>query len=158
NIQRQLDVAVSLNKLGDAKLDGVDTWGAITCYEASVTIWRRLLGREPSNVCWHSNLAQIQEKIGDLRFAAGDKKGALTPYEEMLAADRELVEIDGSNIEWQWNLSIVSLDKGTTTPEHKDHQAQQSRRAYVCRVLGAGTAPNVAGKDTAPKPWASRAT
>jgi tetratricopeptide (TPR) repeat protein len=99
-----------LNKLGDVKLDSVDSWGAITCYEASVAIWRYLLGREPSNACWHSNVTQTLEKIGDIKFAAGDIKGALTAYEEMLVVDRELVESDGRNIEWQWNLSL-SLER-----------------------------------------------
>jgi hypothetical protein len=104
NIQRQ-DVAISLNKLGDVKLDGIDSWGAITCYQASVAIWRQLRGRESNNACWHSNIAQSLEKIGDIKFAAGDSRGALTAYEEMLEVDRALVEIDGTNIEWQLNLS-----------------------------------------------------
>jgi hypothetical protein len=42
NTQRQLDVAISFNKLGDVKLDGFDSWGAITCYQASLAIWRQL--------------------------------------------------------------------------------------------------------------------
>jgi hypothetical protein len=53
-----------------------DTWTLLT-------IWRHLLGREPNNVCWHSNVAQNLEKIGDIKFAAGDSRGASTSYEEM---------------------------------------------------------------------------
>jgi tetratricopeptide (TPR) repeat protein len=105
NTQRQLDVASSLDKLGDVKLDGFDSWGAITCYESAVAVWRRLRGREPNHACWHSNIAQSLEKIGDIKFAAGDNRSALMAYEEMLETDRALIEIDGRNIEWQSNLS-----------------------------------------------------
>ena len=72
NLQRQLDVAISLNKLGDMKFDGADSFGAITSYERSVAIWRRLCNSDPNDTRWHFNVAETLEKIGDIKFLAGD--------------------------------------------------------------------------------------
>ena len=44
---RQLDLSISLGKLGDAKLAVADSVGAIAAYEESAVNWRRLLKRDP---------------------------------------------------------------------------------------------------------------
>jgi len=107
---QQLDLSISLGKLGDARLAVADSVGAIAAYEESVVNWRRLLKQNAENSFWQIKLAEGLEKIGDLKLQAGDNTGALTAYEDMVIIDRGLVEIDGSNTEWQWNLSL-SLDR-----------------------------------------------
>jgi tetratricopeptide (TPR) repeat protein len=107
---RQLDLSISLAKLGDAKLAVADSVGAIAAYEENAVNWRRLLKRDPDNALLRINLAECLEKIGDLKFEAGDNIGALTAYERVVAIYRGLDEIDGSKIRRQWNLSF-SLDR-----------------------------------------------
>ena len=107
---RQLDLAISLGKLGDARLGAADSVGAIAAYEESAVNWRRLLRRDPENAFLRINLAECLENVGDLKFATGDSAGALVAYEHVVAIYRRLDEIDGSNTQRQWNLSF-SLDQ-----------------------------------------------
>lgn len=74
---RELDLSISLGKLGDAKLAVADTVGAIAVYEEGAVNWRRLLKRDPENCSLRINLAEFLEKIGDLKFKAEDNTGAL---------------------------------------------------------------------------------
>ena len=103
---RELDLSISLGKLGDAKLAIADTGGAIAAHEEGAVNWRRILKRDPDNCALRVNLAGCFEKIGDLKFKAGDNTGALAAYEEVVAICRELDEIDGSNTQRKWNLSL----------------------------------------------------
>jgi tetratricopeptide (TPR) repeat protein len=107
---RQLDLSISLGKLGDARLAAADRVGAIAAYEESAITWRRLLKRDPESAFLRINLAECLEKVGDLKFKADDNTGALTAYEDVLAIYRRLDEIEGSNTQRQWNLSF-SLDR-----------------------------------------------
>jgi tetratricopeptide (TPR) repeat protein len=103
---RQLDLSISLGKLGDARLAVADRAGAISAYEESAVTWRRLLKRDPESAFLRINLAECLEKVGDLKFKAGDNTGALTAYEDVLALYWRLDEIEGSNAQRQWNLSF----------------------------------------------------
>jgi tetratricopeptide (TPR) repeat protein len=104
------DLAISLSKLGNAKLSAADEVGAMAAYEEAITNWRRLLKREPGNSCWQIKLAELLEKLADLKLEADDTTGALTAYDETVRIDRSLLELDADNAEWQWNLSL-SLDR-----------------------------------------------
>jgi tetratricopeptide (TPR) repeat protein len=107
---RQLDLSLSLGKLGDARLAAADWVGAIAAYEESAITWRRLLKRDPESAFLRTNLAECLENVGDLKFKADDNTGALTAYKDVLAIYRRLDEIEGSNAQRQWNLSF-SLDR-----------------------------------------------
>jgi tetratricopeptide (TPR) repeat protein len=104
------DLAISLGKLGDAKLATADAMGAMAAYEEAATNWRRLVTREPDNTYWQMKLAEILEKLGDLELETGDTTEALKVYEELVRIDRGLLELAADNVEWQWNLSL-SLDR-----------------------------------------------
>jgi tetratricopeptide (TPR) repeat protein len=82
---RQLDLAISLGKLGDARLGAADSVGAIAAYEESAVNWRRLLRRDPENAFLRINLAECLENVGDLKFETGDSAGALVAYEHVVA-------------------------------------------------------------------------
>jgi hypothetical protein len=76
NRQRQLDVSMSLKKLGDVKLDLDDGVGAVAAYERSISFWRRLLKSDPDNTLWQANLAESLEKIDGLkRMLAEERPG-----------------------------------------------------------------------------------
>ena len=107
---RQLDLSISLGKLGDARLAAADRVGAIAAYEESAVTLRRLLKRDPESAFLRINLAECLEKVGDLKFKADDNTGALTAYEDVLAIYWRLDEIEGSNAQRRWNLSF-SLDR-----------------------------------------------
>jgi len=109
----QGDVAVSLSKVGDARVAAGDRVGALVAYEECLAILRRLAAIDPGNARWQRDLSAILVKVGDMRLAAGDRAAALLAYEESLAIVRRLAAADPDNASWQADLA-VSLYKVST--------------------------------------------
>ena len=87
-----------------------DRAGALSAYEESLAVRRKLAAADPGNAGWQRDVSASLVKVGDVRLAAGDRAGALAAYEESLAIRRKLAASDPGNAGWQRDVS-VSLDK-----------------------------------------------
>jgi tetratricopeptide (TPR) repeat protein len=109
-------VSVSLNKVGNVRLAAGDRAGALSAYEESLAILRKLAAADPGNAGWQRDVSVSLEKVGDVRLAAGDRTGALSAYEESLAISRKLAAADPGNAQWQRDL-VISLYKVSTVSD-----------------------------------------
>ena len=83
--EAQRDLSVSLDRIGDVKLQAGDRAGALAAYEESLAIRRKLAEADPGNAEAQRDLSVSLDKIGDVKLQAGDRAGALAAYEESLA-------------------------------------------------------------------------
>src|SRR5262249_11914846 len=102
----QRDVSTSLNNIGYVRFVAGDRAGALSAYEESLVIRRRLAAADPGNAGWQRDVSTSLNLGADLRRAAGDRAGALAAYEEGLAIRRKLASSDPDNTEWQRDLSV----------------------------------------------------
>ena len=110
NPSRQLNVAGSLEKIGDLKLAAGDAQGALAAYGEMVSIDRALVAIDGSNSEWQRNLSLSLERFGDARLTVGDTVAAVAAYEQTVALRRRLAASDKTNIQWQKEVS-ASLEK-----------------------------------------------
>jgi tetratricopeptide (TPR) repeat protein len=110
NPSRQLNVAGSLEKIGDLKLAAGDAQGALTAYREMLSIDRVLVAIDGSNSEWQRNLSLSLERFGDVTLAVGDTVAAVAAYEQTVALRRRLAASDKTNIQWQKEVS-ASLEK-----------------------------------------------
>ena len=110
NAVAQRDLSVSLDRIGDVKLQAGDRAGALAAYEESLAIRRKLAEADPGNARAQRDLSVSLNKIGDVKLQAGDRAGALAAFEEGLAIARKLAEADPGNAEAQTDL-VVSLTR-----------------------------------------------
>ena len=105
-------MSVALIKIGDVRLAAGDRAGALTAYEESLSISRKLAAADPGNAAWQRGLYVSLTKIGDVRLLTGDRTGALASYEEGLAIMRKLAAADPGNAERQADLVTGLLRVG----------------------------------------------
>jgi tetratricopeptide (TPR) repeat protein len=110
NPSRQLNVAGSLEKIGDLKLAAGDAQGALAAYGEMLSIDRTLVAIDGSNSEWQRNLSLSLERFGDVTLAVGDTVAAVAAYEQTVALRRRLAASDKTNIQWQREVS-ASLEK-----------------------------------------------
>ena len=96
----QNEVSVSLNKIGDLKLQSGDSAGALVAYEESLAIHRGLARTDPGNAEWQWNLSFDLNDVGDLKLQSGQTSEAPAAYEESLAIARDLAGSDLGNARW----------------------------------------------------------
>src|SRR5262249_40648294 len=80
NSRWQRELSVSLNKVGDVKLQEDDTDGARAHYSEALTIVGNLTERDPKNLLWLRDVALSLSKVGDVRLRASDATGAIANY------------------------------------------------------------------------------
>ena len=103
---RQRDLSVSHNKIGDIRAAQGDLSGALVSYEADLAIAERLAKQDPSHADRQRDLSVSHNKIGDIRATQGDLPGALVSYEDCLAIAERLAEQDPSHVDRQRDLSV----------------------------------------------------
>jgi len=103
-------VSLSLDRVGDVRLAAGDRAGALSFYEESLAIRRKLATADPGNAGWQRDLSLSLDRVGDVRMSAGDRTGALSAYEESLAIRRKLAAADPGNAGWQTDL-VLSLSR-----------------------------------------------
>ena len=72
-------MSVSLNKVGDVKLQAGDLVGALAAYQESLDIARRLAAQDPGNALAQRDMAVSLDKVGDVKLQAGDQRGRSPP-------------------------------------------------------------------------------
>ena len=107
SIEWQRDVSVSLEKVGDAKLNLGDNVGALTAFEESLAIRRTLAERHKDNAQRHWDVLLSLEKVAKTRLSSGDTHGGLAAFAEILAITRNLLQTDRDNIEWRRGRSVT---------------------------------------------------
>ena len=79
NAEAQRDLSMSLEKLGDVKLQAGDLAGALAAYQESLDIDRKLAAQDPGNAQAQRDLSMSLSKVGDVKLQAGDQAGRSPP-------------------------------------------------------------------------------
>jgi Flp pilus assembly protein TadD len=79
-------LSLDFNRVGNARLAAGDRTGALSGYEESLAIMRKLVTLDPENHDWQTDMAASLDKVGDTRLAAGKRAGALSAYEDTAAS------------------------------------------------------------------------
>ena len=74
-----------------------DRAGALSAYEESLAIRRKLAASDPKNTGWQRDVSVGLCQVGNVQVAAGDRAAALSAYEESLAILRKLAASDPDN-------------------------------------------------------------
>ena len=106
----QRDLSVSYDRVGDMHLQVGDNVAALTAYEESLTIRKKLADLDPTHTEWQRDLSVSHNKVGDMHQANGDVVSALRAYEESLTIKKKLASLDPNVVEWQTGL-VVSYYK-----------------------------------------------
>jgi hypothetical protein len=106
---------VSLEKVGNAKLNLADKFGAIAALEESLAIRRTLADRDKDNARRQWDVLLSLEKVGNAKVNADDACGALAAFGESLAIARKLLQTDEANIECERDVSATSENLENTT-------------------------------------------
>jgi tetratricopeptide (TPR) repeat protein len=92
--EKQHNLALSLNKLGNVSMAADDLAGERNYYEQSLAIRRTLADANPHSVEKQCYLAIAIRKLGDVSVAAGDLAAARDYYQQYLAVIRPLRDAD----------------------------------------------------------------
>jgi tetratricopeptide (TPR) repeat protein len=107
NADRQRDVSILYNKLGDVLKAEGNFAEALKSYQAGLTIRDRLTKLDPSHVDWQSVLATSYERIADVLKEQGNLSEALASYNESLTIRRRLAEVEPGDADRQDDLQFV---------------------------------------------------
>ncbi|HLW90578.1 MAG TPA: toll/interleukin-1 receptor domain-containing protein [Roseiarcus sp.] len=110
DVALQQDLAVSLERVGDAKQAMGDRAGALSAYEEETAI-RRGLAADNKDAGAARDLSVSLSKVGDIKLQMGDLGGALALYEEALKIRQGLAD-DKTNAGAQRDLSIAMSKVG----------------------------------------------
>jgi tetratricopeptide (TPR) repeat protein len=87
-------VQVSLNNLGDVKLQEGDLAGALAADQESLDIRRKLAAKDQGNAQAQRDVSVSLTKLGDVKLQEGDQAGALAAYQESVDIRRKLAAQD----------------------------------------------------------------
>jgi hypothetical protein len=133
NADWQIDLSVSLNKVGDVQVAQSNLPAALTSYQASRAIRERLAKSDPGNAGWQRNLSLSYDRVGDVQVAQGDLPPALTSYQASRGIRERLAKSDPANVGWQSDLS-------TSYANVSDVQVAQSNLPAALTSYQAGLA------------------
>jgi hypothetical protein len=143
----QRDTGVDLAKVGDVRLAAGDHAGALSAYEKSLAIMRKLAASDLGNAGWQRDTGVALLKVGDARLAAGDRAGALSAYEESLAIMRKFAGASGpGNTGWQTDLA-VSLYKVSIASEPAGARAALREALAIVEALARANGLTAAQKN-----------
>jgi hypothetical protein len=105
------DLSISLDRVGNVKLQLGDGPGALASYEESLSIRRELVSQNPKDPEARRDLSVSLEKVGDVKALNGKNAAdALAAYQESLDIRRKLVDEGKANPLYRRDVS-VSLEK-----------------------------------------------
>jgi hypothetical protein len=163
-------VTVSLEKVGDAKLNLGDKFGAIAAFEESLAMRRTLADRDKDNARRQWDVLLSLKRVGNARLNADDTCGALPAFEESLAIARNLLQENttlsiGAVLRKLLSLSFPTLIAATRLPLPRGsaflgrlsarvragvqglHDAETMRLALKQLLFGPSTSHNAASPD-----------
>ena len=104
------DLAISLDKGGDAKVKLDDIKGALVYFEEGLTLRKQLADANKSNYQYRRDVSLTLDRIGAAKLELNDIPGSLAAAEESLAIARDLAELRKNDTEAQTDL-VVGLYK-----------------------------------------------
>jgi tetratricopeptide (TPR) repeat protein len=132
NAERQRDLAVSHERLGDVAVAAGDLAAAHAAYQAALDITARLAAANPANTARQHDLSVGYDKLGDVAAAAGDLTTARAAYQASLDIRRRLAETDPANTQWQRDLCVsherlgdIAVAAGDLAAARTHYQADQ---------------------------------
>ncbi len=106
NADAKRELSISLDRLGNVKLQERDLAGALAVYQESLDIRRTLVTQDPNNAESQRDLAVSFGKIGVVKEYATDLTGALAAYQAALEISRKLAAQQPGNDEAQLDLAL----------------------------------------------------
>ena len=100
------ELSISLDRLGNVKLQERDLAGALAVYQESLDIRRTLVAKDPNNAVSQRDLAVSFGKVGVVKEYATDLTGALAAYQAALEISRKLAAQQPDNDEAQLDLAL----------------------------------------------------
>lgn len=109
-------------------LKSKDYVGAIEHYEATISVWEKLVNSDSDNRIWrnklidaHDNLAWVHNRLGSELFALDAYAGAIEQYRIAISTRQKLVNIDPDNKLWRNRLAVYHEILGKALSEQKDY-------------------------------------
>ena len=118
--QRERDLSVALNSLGDAHFQSGRFSDAESFYERSLAITRRLTESNPTDELAHDDLSIALDRLGDIRMARRDYEDARAFYERSLALREQWAARDASADLVPRNIGVSLQKIGRTRSEVGD--------------------------------------
>ena len=107
NANWQRDLAIGLVKIGNVRLTSGDRDAALTAFQESLRLRRRLADTAPNNLEWQRDVAVALVKTGGVKLQAQDAATAKDDYHEALKVSRRLRR----PIPTIWNGSVTSRSR-----------------------------------------------
>ncbi|MDP1737111.1 MAG: hypothetical protein Q8L23_06700 [Caulobacter sp.] len=139
HLNRQRDLAISHERLGDVASEEGDLHAARKAYEDSFEIRRALANRDPKNTDWQRGLSISFAKLGDLAKAEGDLPTARKAFEDSFKINKTLGDLDPKNTDWQRDLSISFNRLGDVARQEGDLLAARTAfedGLFIAKTLG----------------------
>jgi tetratricopeptide (TPR) repeat protein len=127
--QRQRDLSLSYDNVGDVLEAQGNLPDALTSYRDSLAIAERLANDDPGDAQRQRDLSLSYDNVGDVLEAQGNSPDALKAYRDGLGIRERLAGVDPSNAAWQ----IDVLRAQWRLAAHGDDAAQ--RWAFVVSML-----------------------
>ena len=107
--QKQRDLSISFERLGDVSVAAGDLAAARAYYEQGLAIRRKLADADPHSAEKQRDLSISFNKLGDVSRAAGDLAAARAYYEQGLAIRRKLADADPHSAQKQRDLGVSHI-------------------------------------------------
>ena len=103
----QRDLAITQDRVGNARIAQNHLADALASYRSSLAIRQNLSKSDPDNAAWQRAIAISEDNLGNVALAQNDLKAALTSYQDSLVIRQRLAGADPGNIRAQTNLSLA---------------------------------------------------
>ena len=119
----QRGLSVSLNKVGDVRMDRGDHDGALEAFTRSLQIAEQLARADPDNIRYQRDLTYSVDNVGHVRMARGDPDGALPAFTRSLRIAERLVRTHPDNARCQRDLAYSLTFVGDVAKARGDPDA-----------------------------------
>jgi len=142
NIERQRDLSISYERIGDVQDAQENRQAALSAYEDSLKLRQELAARDPANLEWQHDLSVSYNKIGDVQYTQRALAAALSAYQQSLQIAEKLAAHDPANLKWQTDLAVSLYKNGTVfeqqdPPRKKEAATNYQRMLNILRPLAA---------------------
>jgi eukaryotic-like serine/threonine-protein kinase len=101
------ELAVAINKVGDARIKLGDNAEALQLFESAFAIISKIAAANPNNANIQRDLSTCFVKIGEAQTYLGKRTEALANFREGLAIAEALAKSDATNLQWQSDVAFI---------------------------------------------------
>jgi tetratricopeptide (TPR) repeat protein len=113
NLEREHDIGLSYEKIGEALKNRGDLKAALVAHQKRVAIMEKLAALKPDRVEWQRDLATSYQRIGSVYFSRLEYAIAERCYSKRVGIMEKLVRDDGkNNAQWEHDLADAYSDQG----------------------------------------------